>query len=157
MALVVRYSGHQNCIGVLDDRIVVFTRREKLTKECLDVIERESEAIARRSLRPIGFFALIPASAGLSDAPTLERQRQLLKHILIDAQTHFAYVVTGEGVHATTIRATVRVGMLGRRTMKLSDSVLDAAQWFGARLSLAPDVLVGAVEELERSLSSPTA
>ena len=156
MALVVRHSGHQNCVGVLDDRVVVFTRRAKLTKDCLDVIEVESEAIARRALRPIGLFAVIPASAGLSDAATLERQRQMLKHILIDSQTHFAYVVTGEGVHATTIRATVRVGMLGRRMMKLSDNVLDAASWFGARLSIPPSVLVGAVEELERSLSSPT-
>lgn len=156
MVLVVRHCAEQNAVAVLDERVVVFTRRAKLTAACLDVIEAESEAIARRPARPVGLLAVIPASAGLSDGATLERQRQLLKHIRIDPQTYFAYVVTGDDIHASVIRATVRVAMLGRRMMNLSEHVDAAAGWLGGRLSIAPSTLKDVVDQLQRSMTSAT-
>lgn len=138
-----------NAVGLVDQRLCVFVRVERLQEGALDVI---SDVVRRRTPGPFGMLAVVPGSAGLSEKALLEHQRALIGDVLADASVAFALVVLGESVQATLMRSVVRVALLGKRNALLASDVSAGAAFLGPRLGLDAARIAAAVDELHRQL-----
>lgn len=150
----IRHREAGNLIGLLDERLLILVRDAPLTSGALDVVERELVATLAGARDRVACLVVVTATAGMSDAPLLARQRRMLRHAgAAEDSVSLALVTLGESVQAAMIRSFIRVASLGRHNLRIASEVGEAADWLGPRVNLPPRAIREAAEAMLRELA----
>lgn len=145
-----------NGVGLYEKRVLVFVRQSTLRVEALDAIEKAIEELMplATSERPCGALSVVPANAGLSRNDLLTRQRRIFSQPRHHENVFIAFTVLGDGAQAAAMRAVVRLFALGQSRMKMFATTDPAIEWLAPRVKMPVEALLGAIREVEASISS---
>ncbi len=152
MSLIVAHEEAANCVALFDERLLLFTRTQPLTRGALDHAEAlVNEHVAKASSAlPVGSFVVLPGDAGLSPHDLLERQRRLFERLKREPYVFSAVCVLGSSPQTIAMRAVVRLFLMGRPTMQLFSDTETAARWVARALKLD----AGAVLDAHRTMAA---
>jgi hypothetical protein len=137
----VRHSAAGNAVVVVDHRVLAFTRTGAMTVPATEVVEDVCRDWLRTRGPAVGVVAVVHEGTSMPVPALVERHRALVHNVARSDRFSVAFVVRGNCLQATLMRAAMRTFTVNRPMVQLFDDVDRAASWLAPRVGLHADRL----------------